>query len=367
MNSPEERHDKLIRATDLDALSCRHSINEKNYLQPSDDYINDLIKSYQTYLQYCQGYSSLSSSRTLKNQFSSRKLPLINRGTYLRTKIITDIILEFVKYCNGDCQIVSLGSGSDTRVFELLGSFPLLKYHEVDFPESTRIKKLAILNNSKLSKLLGIEQLEVPKIDSKESFSSFDPNLHTSSYHLHGLDLRELTSKNQLQGLNSNSPTLVISECVLCYLSPKEYHSAIKFWTESLNSNLTSFLIFEPMSLKDSFGSTMNQNLMGRGINLQTFDEYPDLESRTKFLKESCKLSNIRMTDLSNVAGYSKKSEPWIGAEELKRINSLELIDEIEEIKLLLEHYCLCYGEAQGSSKNTFKNKDKWSWFVSTE
>ncbi|KAI5962591.1 PPM1 [Candida pseudojiufengensis] len=365
MNSPEERHDKLIRATDLDALSCRNSINEKNYLQPKDEFINDLINSYQTYLQYSQGYSSLSSSRTLKAQFLSKKLPIINRGTYMRTKIITDFIQKYIDYFGGVCQILSLGSGSDTRAFHLLSTNPMTKYHEIDFPESTRIKKLGILNNPRLMKLLSIDPLDIPSVKSKESFNDLDPNLHTNRYHLHGLDLRGLNSITQIKGLDTNLPTLIISECVLCYLSPEEYRSTIEICTNFGNENLTSFLIYEPMSLKDSFGSTMNQNLMGRGLNLQTFDEYPDLESRLRFFKDMCKLSNIRMTDISNVAGYNKNSPAWIDDIELRRINSLEMIDEIEEIKLLLEHYCLVYGEFRNSpNAPTFSGVDDFNWLL---
>ena len=42
---------------------------------------------------------------------------MINRGTFTRTWIIDDYITKFIE--QGSCQIVSLGSGSDTRPFRM--------------------------------------------------------------------------------------------------------------------------------------------------------------------------------------------------------------------------------------------------------
>ncbi|KAI5969911.1 PPM1 [Candida margitis] len=363
MNSPQEKHDKLIRATDLDALSCRYNMNIKRYLNPPDEYIEDLMKSYSSYLQYCAGYTSLSSSRSSKSLSQDRKLPIINRGTYFRTRAISDVVDEFVReFVN--CQVISLGSGSDTRAFSILEKSPQVIYHEIDFAETTRIKKLAIMKNRKLRSILGVEE-NVPEINSKESFAEYDPDLHCKNYHLHGNDLRNANPGPKLKGFDPELPTIVLSECVLCYLSPEEYYSTIKYWT-GLGKNVTGILIYEPMSLKDPFGETMYQNLQGRGLNLQTFDKYPDLESRLQFLKSECKLTKLRMTSLSNIGGYSKKQHAdgsWFGAKELQRINSLEFVDEIEEIRLLLDHYCLCYAESRSSEKApSFSGIDRWNW-----
>ncbi|KAI5952139.1 PPM1 [Candida theae] len=353
-------------ATDLDALSCRYNMDIKRYLDPPDEYIEDLMKSYNSYLQFCTGYTSLSSSRSLKSLFQERKLPIINRGTYLRTKAITDVVEEFIREFE-NCQIISLGSGSDTRAFSILEKSPHVVYHEIDFADTAKIKKLGIMKNNKLRQLFGIDE-NVPEIESREAFDAFDPDLHYKNYHLHGADLREAHAYSEWKGLNFDLPTIVLSECVLCYLSPEEYSSTIKYWT-NLGNNLTGILIYEPMSLRDSFGQTMYQNLQGRGLNLQTFDKYPNLESRLEFLKQECNLSRLRMTTLSSVGGYSKtqntEDKSWIGAEDLRRINSLEFVDEIEEIRLLLEHYCLCYGEFRGSKRaSSFKGIDQWPWHV---
>ncbi|CAI5756082.1 unnamed protein product [Candida verbasci] len=367
MLSLKERSDKLIQATDLDALSCRNSINLKSYLIPNDDYIIDLINSYHLYLQFCTGYSSISSSRTLKSIFKSNKLPIINRGSYLRTRAIDQVIEKFINVYNQNCQIISLGSGSDTRAFKFLTKYPNILYHEIDFPESVKIKKLAILKNVKLRNIIDYQQEESPNISSKEDFQNFPSNLATNNYNLHGIDLRTLNSSSKISNFNSNLPTLIISECVLCYLSPEDYVKNITFW-EHLNNELTCFLIYEPMSLNDRFGETMTRNLLDRGLNLKLFNKYPNLETRKDFLRNNCQLTNLKLTSLSNIGGYDdvhKQETSWIDIKEMKRVNSLEFIDEIEEIRLLLKHYCICYGEFKKFSEiKSFHGINDWDWDI---
>lgn len=361
MLSPSARKEKTIRATDLDALSSRFSANKSHYFEPEDVYIQDLVSSYHKYLQYCEGYTQLSAGRTLRSVFNERKLPIINRGTYLRTRLIDLVLNEFIKKF-GDCQIVSLGGGSDTRFIHLLANHKQLKYHEIDFPESTKIKKLALLANSNIRNLLDLVDLP-PTITSKEEFANFSPNICTSRYNLIGMDLRKLSVEKLSTFFDSKLPTIVLSECVLCYLSPEENESIISVWKEWA-SNFISFLIYEPMSLSDSFGSTMSKNLIDRGIDLQSFAKYPTLKSRFEFLNKICNLKNVRLTEMSHVGGFNVLSnqsrKPWLDENDIKRLNKLEFIDEVEEIRMLYEHYCLCYGD--NSDSNTLSGLDKWEW-----
>ena len=366
MLSPKDRQDKLVRATDLDALSCKYSINRNLYLNPPDEFVKDLVESYQRYLQYCVGYTALSSSRALKGLFQEKKLPIINRGSYLRTRAIDQVVVKFIKEFKDRCQIVSLGSGSDTRAFQILKSHPNVTYHEIDFPESAKVKKLAILQNTTIRELVRTKEM-LPLINNKVQFESYPSELHTDKYHLHGIDLRTLKQPDsQIRGFESEVPTLIISECVLCYLSPEEYQNTINYWTGIAGKGFVGFLIYEPMSLDDQFGETMTYNLQSRGLNLQTFSKYPDLTARKKFLEESCHLKNLRLTDMSCIGGYKRSQEgrEWIEHNDMDRINKLELIDEIEEIRLLLEHYCLIYGEYTEEKSLNFKGIDTWSWVL---
>ncbi|CUM64573.1 uncharacterized protein PRCAT00002180001 [Priceomyces carsonii] len=370
MLSPAEKQEKIIRSTDLDALSCRFSANNKSYFAPPDPYIDVLIKSYRSYLHYCAGYSNLSANRTLKSSFGEKKMPLINRGTYFRTKLINLIIDEFIQEF-GKCQIISLGGGSDTRCFHYLANSNVT-YHEIDFPESAKIKLLAIFGNASLKEIVQYNEDRDRdfEINSKEDFENYESELHTNNYHLYGMDLRQLKDfsigeAKFLPYVNTSLPTLILSECALCYVSPLENEQIVKFWNNFFQKSncVLAFLTYEPMSLDDPFGVTMKDNLSKRGINLLTFNEFPTLQSRCDFLFSVCHLKNIRLTDMCDIGGYGNES-PWIDNEELLRINKLELIDEVEEIRLLLKHYCICYGEMSRSNVKRFKGIDNWRWLI---
>ncbi|KAK6453864.1 carboxy methyl transferase for protein phosphatase 2A [Scheffersomyces xylosifermentans] len=372
MLSPSEKQDKLIRATDLDALSCRYSSNSLSYFVPPDPFINELVSSYQTYLQYSTGYSSLSAGRVLRSVLN-KKLPLINKGTYLRTIAIDLVVEDFIQEFK-NCQIISLGGGSDTRCFRVLNKHKSgVVYHEIDFPESVKIKKLAISKSKQLQRIVNCSDNDIVDVASKEQFEKVSPGMHSDRYHLSAYDLRTLSMESDegralLATVDANLPTLVLSECVLCYMAPDENELVLKFW-KSVIKNLLAFIIYEPMSLNDAFGDTMTRNLQERGINLLTFNHFPNLASRQEFLSGKCGLSNVKLSDMSDIAGYNSMSEapmkPWIPAEELKRISRLEMIDEVEEIRLLLEHYCLCYGEFCGSLQSvTFKGIDNYRWLI---
>lgn len=356
MISPQERKDKLVRATDLDALSCRFSANNRGYFNtPPDQYIRALITSYQKHLPFCQGYTQLLSNRTLRSVFQdNQKLPLINRGTYFRTRSIDLVVNDFILQHNGQCQIISIGSGSDTRAFRTLKDSPDVIYHEIDFPESCKIKRAAILEDDTLRDIIGYKEDSTltDSITSKEDFQSYPSDLNTDRYYLYGVDLRELEGSKF--SFDLTLPTLVISECVLCYISLENNARILSFFRDLFKSSTIAFLIYEPMSLNDSFGSTMTANLSGRGIVLPTFEKLPDLKTRLLFLKE-CKFLDIKLTDLSEISGYEGDNS-WISPEEIQRIDKLEIIDEIEEIRLLLKHYCLTYAGIGDS----FKSDRKW-------
>lgn len=341
MLSPQAKHDKIIRATDVDALSCRYSANKKGYFTPPDVHIDALLQSYQKHLLYCEGYTQLSAGRLLRSAFEP-KFPLINRGTYLRTEAINKVVQRYVQ-AHRKCQIVSLGGGSDTRCFRVLAESPTVVYTEIDFPESTKIKKLAICGSKSLQSIVGAS-LEPVTVSAKSQFVDMDMDLHTDRYHLVGLDLRTLAGEGaaKLSFLDPLVPTLVISECVLCYLSPGDNEKVILYWKKAFAQS--TFVIYEPMALDDAFGETMAHNLRLRGIDLQAFREYPDLRSRKLFFERLGLKASL--TDLAMVGGYSGRSL-WFDTADQQRVARLEMIDEVEEIRLLLQHYCLvCAGSA---------------------
>ncbi|CAN3368115.1 leucine carboxyl methyltransferase 1 [Diutina catenulata] len=353
MISPTAKQDKVVRQTDLDALSSRHSASERGYFSLPDYYGEDLIRSYQHNLQFTTGYTAMSAGRTVRAAFGDRKLPIINRGTFLRTRAIDEVVDRFINYHNGTCQVISLGGGSDTRGFRLLAEHCNVIYHEIDFPDSVKIKKLAILDNDSLRKVIGVKE-EGTHPNTREEFEAYDSDIHTERYHLVGEDLRQL---HDYQWGNSELATLIISECVLCYVDPNETTQILKMWTKQIQGPV-AVVIYEPLSLNDAFGETMAHNLASRGINLSSFTQYPTLASRRAFLAKECGLEHVRITDIAQIGGYAGP-KAWISTKELNRVNSLELVDEIEEITMLYQHYCVCFGEVRGDFGTTL---DDLTW-----
>lgn len=360
-----EKRNKVIKSTDLDALSCQFSANKKGYYEPPNDYILKMVDTYSGYLQYFTGYSKLSAIRTIKSIYSDNKLPIINRGTYLRTKLIDIIIEEFLNEF-GTCQIVSLGGGMDTRCFRVLRRYEAVKYIEVDFPEMAKLKKLAILENADLRKIVKCSEAQT-KVNSKEDFERIEQNLDTPNYHLVGLDLREIERiRGEFDLVDTSLPTLILSECAMCYMNKEDNEKVIHFFCNKFGSNnFLCFLNYEPMSLNDSFGSIMASNLQNQGIYLETFSSLPDLSERYSFLSQLCGLNNVKLTDLSDIGGYDGSRDnhgDWLDEKEILRVNKLELIDEVEEIRLLLKHYCLSYAEF--GSGGVFLSINKHHWII---
>lgn len=361
MLSPRERKDKIVKSTDIDALSCRQSANSKRYFDPPDPFVEALVSSYKKYLRYVPGYTNLSAGRVLRTSFNDNKLPIINLGTYLRTRLIDCIIDRLVQEFE-DIQIVSLGSGSDTRAFRLLKKYPHrdIRYIELDFEDSCRIKKLAILDNEDMRQLA---ECSLPTIDvlSASDFQQIDSGYTGSRYKLIGMDIRLLGQINAKErqicrdALDMSRPTIILSECVLCYLSEGESTRVIDFFVSAFTSkSYFSFLIYEPLSLNDTFGETMSANLAARGINLMTFQQHTTLESKVLFLVQNCGFDSAYATDIATVGNYGENpaSHQWLDEAESKRIRQVEWIDEVEEIILLYKHYCVYYGEL--SSDNIF-------------
>ncbi|KAF4446436.1 leucine carboxyl methyltransferase 1 [Fusarium austroafricanum] len=334
-------HDATIQGTDTDASVSRLSAVDLGYLV--DPYAQYFVQS--------------------SDGPAARRLPIINRGTYTRT-ISLDILID--SFINDDGvesgstpkQIVSLGAGTDTRPFRLFPSKsrPELVYHELDFEVVTSKKMRTVQATPALRNTL-IDAAQV----TERSWSSKPSR---GEYYCHGQDLRsfsqsrtpkkdddaEATSKKQpeisLPGLRTDIPTLLLSECCLCYLTVDEASDVISFFSSQITNLAT--VIYEPIRPNDAFGKMMVSNLAARRIQMPTLQMYPTPEDqRARMAKAGFKMvHHMTIEDIW---------QNWVSPEEKQRVDSLEGLDEVEEWKLLAAHYIVVWA-SKGSEPGSWRS-----------
>ncbi|RPA85432.1 leucine carboxyl methyltransferase, partial [Ascobolus immersus RN42] len=274
----------------------------------------------------------------------TRRLPLINRGTYTRTSSIDTLVTAFLSHEPArKKQILSLGAGSDTRFFRLRSSpefshLPTapsqLAYHEFDFLPVASTKRTLILTHPPLTTILyGPGETTAPAPPEPES----NIVLQAEGYTLHSLDLRTIPAGTWTPpGVDPTLPTLVISECCLIYLPPQAADTILRTLTTTFPS--VGIVLYEPISNNSAFGKVMVSNLASRGIELKTLSRYSTLDAQRE-----------RLRMLGFEGGRQAQSilecwRKWVPVEEKDRVGGLEMLDEVEEWELLGTHYCVAWG-----------------------
>ncbi|KAI0295199.1 S-adenosyl-L-methionine-dependent methyltransferase [Russula brevipes] len=292
--------DASIRATDNDAAVARLSAVRKGYL--ADPYIAALIP---------------------RAHLQQPRPPLINIGTHLRAWGIDHLVDGWFRLAReGKVQIVSLGAGSDTRFWRLANgphSTQLQRYIEFDFAENTSRKVMSIRKNRVLSAALGSEDVI--------SVGGGGTALRTPVYNLFPVDLRAPLPSRTRPGdddsepeplLSPTLPTLLLFECVLAYMSPAASNALIQWFV-------------------DYFASPRPARAESRGVSLPGAEAHPDLASLSRrFLDRG--FTTARALTLREIRrGY-------VEPRELRRLARLEMLDEVEELELVLEHYAVSWG-----------------------
>ncbi|KAE8445250.1 hypothetical protein EG329_013622 [Mollisiaceae sp. DMI_Dod_QoI] len=322
--------DRDIQATDTDAAVSRLSAVDLGYL-------NDPFASH-----FVSGPGT-------------RRLPIINRGTYTRTTALDILINAFLSHADSTStsqqtkQIISLGAGTDTRYFRLRtqNKHRNLIYHEFDFVSVSRTKERIVKNNGLLresgSEIFFKASETVPdsnELDSEWGLESSNEGVPEILYCFHPLDLRHLpTTQKPVRGLRTDVPTLIISECCLCYLEVETSTDVVKWFTSRIPS--VGLVLYEPIGVDDSFGQMMVSNLAARNITMPSLALYktlPDQKSRL------IKFGFTTEEGGQKVETVEKIWENWIPLSEKERVDALEGLDEVEEWQMLARHYAVAWG-----------------------
>lgn len=309
--------DTAVQNTNDDATVSKLSCVKKGYFK--DDYVHFFVRR------------------------PSRRSPVINRGYYARWAAVRQLVDQFLAggagaaaQADGEAggvstkrQILSLGAGYDTLFFQLMDEGKAVhKFYEVDFLEVTAKKAAFIHHNEPLRS----------KLDPHAEWHVDHGEVRSGRYALVGADLRDLQGLDAAlarANFDASLPTLILAECVLIYMDPKQSRNVISWAAKKMP--LSAFVIYEQINPADAFGQQMVQNLESRGCPLLGLLDTPDLDAKKK-----------RFTDL----GYERAEaldmdviyNRCLDTIDIKRIERLELFDEFEEWHIMQEHYCVAFG-----------------------
>ncbi|KAM6166782.1 leucine carboxyl methyltransferase 1 [Erethizon dorsatum] len=308
--SSRDADDEGVRGTCEDASVCKRYAVSIGYWH--DPYIEHLVR--------------LSKER---------KAPEINRGYFARVQGVSQLTKAFLRKTECHCQILNLGAGMDTTFWKLKDEDLLpSKYFEVDFPTIVIRKLHNIKNKPALAE-------PIVELHSADTLQMDGHMLDSKRYAIIGADLRDLPGlEEKLKKCNMNAqlPTLLITECVLIYMTPEQSANLIKWAANSFETAM--FINYEQVNMDDRFGQIMIENLWRRHCHLAGVETCKSLESqRERLLSNGWETASV--VDMMEL--YSR-----LPRAEVNRIESLEFLDEMELLEQLMRHYCLCWATRGG-------------------
>jgi tRNA wybutosine-synthesizing protein 4 len=210
----------------------------------------------------------------------TRRSSLIHRGYYVRVLAVDSIVQHFLRSTSGPLQIISFGAGFDSTFFRLKsrGALTDTVYVEVDFPDVVARKVVMIKGQRKLNELL-----EHPLQQRQEVYTS-------PGYSMIGLDLEHVEKLSGFLpqcGVEFDRPTLLLSECVLTYITDKSANRIIS-WSASTFPNAL-FVTYEQVHPNDGFGLVMQKHFTTIGSPLKCINVYPTPQTQEeRYLRMVC-------------------------------------------------------------------------------
>lgn len=244
--------------------------------------------------------------------------PLMNRGTWLRTKAIEKSVQSFAAAAGGvPIQIISFGAGVDTLYFRLKkdhgADVSLSKYVELDLPDLVAEKERIIKRNAIFHEYQGEDYTLLP------------------------CDLRQPSSVCALlkEHVKPGIPTIILAEMVFVYIEETITTELLKLTVNDVlggTSCSIELITYDAMQPNDRFGQMMIENLSSIGVHLKGIRDLPtpaDHEKRALdvgFATAKCKsMKQLYLT-------VPRDTMMWL--------NKLEMIDDWDEWNLVHEHYC---------------------------
>ncbi|OQS03983.1 hypothetical protein THRCLA_03737 [Thraustotheca clavata] len=255
---------------------------------------------------------------------STRRIPLIHRGYYLRHLAIEAVVDLFIQNRSTPIQILSLGAGFDTLFFRLIkNNVQNVSMFEIDCSAIVN-QKIDILKMN-MSKLFG------NLFKCQEEMECFSATSTTSKFITAACDLGDLNTLEKCikqHGFNAELPTLVLAECVLAYLAPLARSSLLQ-WASSTIKDAT-LVAYDPITLNSSFGAQLSSYFKAKGCTLRSV--HSTIQEQEKQLID-LGWGSLRLYNMNAI--YSVLAQP----SERERMEKLEPFDEYEDWISCNHHY----------------------------
>jgi len=331
--------EEFVQRTNDDATQSKRSAVSLGYWK--DPYLNAFGKS--------SGFSD----------DGGRKAPEINLGYWTRVSSIWHLLIKTIDRVSElqgqKIQILNLGAGYDTLFWRLtdyleqISKVDILQcFVDIDLAENSARKCLSVRRSKELlAKVAGDGNEEV-------KFSSTD--LHGSRYHVIAaniIDLPQLQKKlSECSGFKFDTPTLLLSECVLVYIDPVKVDSFLQWAASSFQSSI-ALINHEQLNIFDKFGQVMLDNLSQRGCSLPGIEACRNKTSHIDRLL-SAGWNNGHCWTMNEIYKMLPKDE-------VERVEKIEFLDEKELVSQLFDHYCVSYGWKNKSNINFFGDIEFWN------
>lgn len=296
-----EDNEAAIRATNDDAFSSKLAALHAGYFR--DPHLETLFRH----------------SHTAK----PARPPVINRGTFARVVLKRTVLDAFSALHASRCQIVSLGAGFDTAPF-YSGA---LRFVELDLPE-------VVCTKVQLAGELLDAVYDHVRVTDRSVSARKNGEAGRCHYELRACDILNIGSVTEAlssAGIDPSLPTLILAEIVLVYLPP----NAADMLLTHLHNHFTktrAVLLLEHTNLHDPFGETMARNIASRGCPLLGLSKYPTIGSlKDRF--RGAGFGNVRAETMMDAF------EARFSAQQKRDLQKVEMLDEVEEFRLLLRHY----------------------------
>ena len=255
---------------------------------------------------------------------------LINRGQYARVAAIGSACEQFLgaaAAAAAPAQIVSLGAGFDTLWWQLRarGAAPRL-FVELDQEAIVRRKCAIVSSKATLHRAFP----EGAACVTPDGIASEAAGYRLAMANLN--DLGALEAALDAAGWRAEEPTLLLAECFLVYLEPEAARGLLGWF--GARCPRAVHVSYDVVGPDDPFGRTMVDNLRRRGCPLLGLAACPDAAAQSA----RCVAAGWDRADTISLLAFF---DEVVAAPERARVCRLELLDELEEWRLLLSHYSI--------------------------